>query len=80
MNKNSLFGLLSGWPQIQQLVLCKYFKKNLDHTVELEMAQTRIRKINQIPHNHFLLMVSIVFAKLLIKLLNTVIFHSIEAI
>lgn len=53
--------------QLQQLVLCKYFKKNnFDHTVELEMAQTRTREINQIPHNHLLLMVSIVFAKLLI--------------
>lgn len=53
--------------QLQQLVLCKCFEKNnLDHTVELEMAQTRIRKIKQIPHNHLLLMVSIVFSKLLI--------------
>lgn len=53
--------------QLQQLVLCKYFKKNnLGRTVELEMPLTRIRKINQIPHNHLLLMVSIVSAKLLI--------------
>lgn len=55
--------------QLEQLVLCKYFKKNnLDHTVKLEMAQTRTRKINQIPHNHLLLIVSIVFSKLLISI------------